>query len=298
MKFSFEGKFRHVLLFSIISLILYAAAFFFMFPIISYPVYALGFVPVVISSAIMGVKAGMWTGSGIILFNFFSSYYLGSDPLKELGSNAAGNIVIILIAFVIGRLHDLSAQLKQALIERSLAIEKAEFISLHDITTGLPNRILYKDYLELELQHAKREDRLLAVLFMDLDRFKQINDTLGHTAGDQVLKEIAIRIQQKIRKSDTFARYGGDEFVLLLPGIGNMSDAAQIARELIHSLEEPFLIQGSELIITGSIGVSFYPQHGDNCEDLIRKADIAMYRAKDQGRNRFVLYEAVISKAD
>jgi diguanylate cyclase (GGDEF)-like protein len=137
---------------------------------------------------------------------------------------------------------------------------------------------------------AHRDSKRLAVLFLDLDRFKQINDSLGHSVGDELLRAMGKRVHEAVREGDTLARLGGDEFTLLLPGIHNAAEAARIAEKLLDGVRQPFQLQGRELYVTTSIGISLYPEDGVDAESLIRSADIAMYRAKEQGRDRFQLY--------
>ncbi len=171
-----------------------------------------------------------------------------------------------------------------------LATVEIEHLAYHDALTGLPNRPLFIDRLIVGLAQAARNERHLAVFFLDLDRFKDINDSLGHSTGDQLLKEAADRIRHCVREGDTVARFGGDEFTLLVPNIDNVDDAAKIAQKIIETLKIPFFINDRELFVTTSVGVSIYPNDGADPETLVRNADTAMYRAKDQGRDNYQLY--------
>jgi diguanylate cyclase (GGDEF)-like protein len=161
----------------------------------------------------------------------------------------------------------------------------------HDDLTGLPNRALLSERLQQELAHARRSGNQLALLFLDLDRFKSVNDTLGHDGGDQLLRVAAERLSACVRESDTVARLGGDEFVVLLTGLNNPLQAAALAGQILDLLSEPFTISGSECFIGASIGVSVFPSDGTTAEELLKQADIAMYRAKAAGRGRFVFFE-------
>jgi diguanylate cyclase (GGDEF)-like protein/PAS domain S-box-containing protein len=164
-------------------------------------------------------------------------------------------------------------------------------LAYYDALTGLPNRALFNDRVAQALAHAKRRDaRGLAILFLDLDRFKTINDTLGHRAGDELLKAAAQRLTHSLREGDTVARLGGDEFLFLLPGIDDVEDAARCGRKIVDLFDAPFQIGDQELHVTASIGISLYPLDGPDIETLVRNADTALYRAKDQGRNRYQLY--------
>lgn len=175
--------------------------------------------------------------------------------------------------------------------ERKQAEQTITFQAYHDLLTGLPNRALLRDRLSLAISHAKREKEMLAVMFLDLDRFKNINDSLGHLIGDELLQQVSIRLKDCLREGDTLARFGGDEFTLLLPKISNRkADAKKIANKIIRVLKEPFIIDKHELYVSASIGISLYPNDGDNMDALIKNADIAMYHIKGQGKNGFQFF--------
>ncbi|HVR08666.1 MAG TPA: EAL domain-containing protein [Thermoanaerobaculia bacterium] len=159
----------------------------------------------------------------------------------------------------------------------------------HDALTGLPNRMLFHDRLTQALGLARRNHRGLAVLFLDLDQFKLVNDTLGHAAGDRLLQAVAERLRQSVRKSDTVARVGGDEFNLLLPDVGRGNQAARMAEKILATVARPVEVDGHRLYLTTSIGISLFPADGGDAEALLTSADIAMYRAKEQGRNGYQL---------
>lgn len=170
--------------------------------------------------------------------------------------------------------------------------KRMEYHAHHDGLTGLPNRILLNDRLNKALSHARREQSRMALLFLDLDRFKIINDSLGHAVGDQLLRVISRRLKNCVRDEDTVARLGGDEFMVLLPSISGSSDAGRIGNKIIDSLVRAVSCNGHELHITTSIGVSIYPFDGADAETLLKHADISMYRAKELGRNKLVYYTA------
>jgi len=174
--------------------------------------------------------------------------------------------------------------------ERQRYEETIRHQAFHDALTGLPNRMLFKDRLTLEIAHAKRSKQMLAILFLDLDRFKLINDTLGHGVGDQLLKIVAGRLIGYVREDDTVARLGGDEFTVLLPEISQEENAAKVARKILEAIREPVYIGDHELYITTSIGVALYPNDGEDAESLLKNADTAMYRAKEKGKNNYQLY--------
>ncbi len=160
----------------------------------------------------------------------------------------------------------------------------------HDGLTGLPNRLLFRDRLNLSVVQAKRSGTLLAVMFIDLDRFKSVNDNLGHAAGDQLLQAVAARLTKCLREGDTVARLGGDEFTLLLPLIGHREAAENAARKVLAILNQPFRIGQQEYVTSASVGIALYPDDGDTVDALIQNADIAMYDVKAQGRNNYAFF--------
>ena len=179
--------------------------------------------------------------------------------------------------------------------ERTYAEEQIKHLAYHDALTNLPNRLLFKDRLTVALSHAQRDHSRLAVLFLDLDRFKIINDSLGHNIGDQLLQAVAARVGACVRESDTVARLGGDEFTLLLPNLGRPEDAATVADKILEAIRYPFHIEGREFYTTTSIGISLYPEDGLDAETLIKSADAAMYQAKEIGRDNYQLFNATVS---
>lgn len=175
--------------------------------------------------------------------------------------------------------------------EREQAAQ-VEYMAYHDTLTGLANRSLFSTFLQQELLLAKRHDHIFSVLFLDLDKFKQINDTLGHDAGDELLIQVAQRLKSCLRSSDVVARIGGDEFVALLHCLKGEDCGETVARKIISTVAEPYNILGHELKITISIGISMYPQHGLDEHMLMKNADIAMYYAKALGRNNYRIYSS------
>ena len=168
--------------------------------------------------------------------------------------------------------------------------QKLADMATHDSLTGLPNRNLLSDRLTMGLALSRRNGNRLAVLMLDLDRFKMINDTMGHAVGDELLKAVAERLTGVTRKSDTVSRIGGDEFVLVLPHISSADDAAKLAQRVLDVFQEPFIFDDHRLGITTSIGIAVYPDHGKDIEILLKNADNAMYQAKEQGRDMYKFY--------
>ena len=176
--------------------------------------------------------------------------------------------------------------------ERKRAEQRLYHLAHHDPLTGLPNRMSFHDRLEWTMREMRRHERLAAVAFLDLDRFKTINDSLGHGVGDALLIQVAERLRANIRDSDTLARLSGDEFALILPDLGRPEDAAVLARKIVSAFEPPFRVHSHELYTNCSLGLTIYPYDGQTVDGLLRNADIAMYRAKDQGGGSYQFYGA------
>ena len=160
-------------------------------------------------------------------------------------------------------------------------------LALHDALTGLPNRRLLMDRLALAIAHARRNSRTMAVMYLDLDGFKQINDTLGHDAGDTLLRLIAARLLGAVRQEDTVARVGGDEFVIVLAELSDVDPVADLVSKVVQAVSQPYGIQGRNVSMTASVGVSIYPTHGEEVETLMKSADLALYEAKGSGKNDY-----------
>lgn len=178
--------------------------------------------------------------------------------------------------------------------ERKQAEATIRFQAHHDQLTGLPNRTLFKDRLIMVLAQARRQNKRAAIMFIDLDRFKIVNDSLGHATGDRLLRAVGERLKTSLREGDTLARLGGDEFVVLLPQIDRREDAAAVARKIIETIVPPFTIDRREMYIGASIGISVFPDDGDNEDSLIKKADIAMYSVKNDTRGGLAFYSSTM----
>ena len=175
--------------------------------------------------------------------------------------------------------------------DRKRAEELISYQAYHDILTDLPNRILFKDRLGLAMIQSKRNETELAVMFVDLDRFKLVNDTLGHIRGDELLQQVAGRLKESLRRGDTLARLGGDEFTIFLPELQSREDAQIVADKFLECLQQAFYLDGNEVYISASIGIAVYPTDGDTMDDLLRHADIAMYQVKADGKNGYSFYD-------
>jgi diguanylate cyclase (GGDEF)-like protein len=213
------------------------------------------------------------------------------DSIGYIWRAAAGSLAIVLLTALLGRM---SWQLAQSRLRESVSelehARRVQYLAYHDGLTGLPNRSMFSKLLSQRISEARRYDKQLAVAFLDLDRFKQINDTLGHEAGDQLLREVATRLQESVRDSDAVARLGGDEFVVLLPELEDGTYAATVAHKILAVIGKTFTLIGHEFRVTASIGISVYPQDGQDEQTLTKNADIAMYQAKAEGKNNFQFY--------
>ena len=179
--------------------------------------------------------------------------------------------------------------------DRKRADEMVVYHAYHDILTGLPNRILFKDRLSLAMSQCKRDKTELAVMFLDLDRFKRVNDTFGHAKGDELLQQVTARLKEAIRGGDTLARLGGDEFTLVLPNLHGRQDAEAVAAKILDSLREPFEIDKQPVHITASIGIVIYPGDGDSIEELLRHSDMAMYQVKSMVKDGYYFYDCTVA---
>ena len=178
----------------------------------------------------------------------------------------------------------------QDITERKQTEERLSYLAYYDVLTGLPNRVLLLERLQQALADAERVNRLVAVLFLDLDRFKVINDTLGHHIGDALLKVVAERLRSCVRPGDTISRLGGDEFTVFLANVANVDDVARVARKILDSFVQPFRVENQDLFTTASIGITLFPIDVQDAEGLLKNADAAMYHAKERGRNSFKFF--------
>ncbi|TNF78515.1 EAL domain-containing protein [Pseudomonas sp. ICMP22404] len=208
-----------------------------------------------------------------------------------LRRSAGVSLLLVLLAGLLSRMSWQLAQSRLQAAEAKVAYaERVEYLAYHDALTGLPNRSLFSKLLIQHIHEAHRYQRQMAVLFLDLDRFKQINDTLGHDAGDQLLQEVANRLKACLRESDIVARLGGDEFVVLLPQLSDEKYVAGTAQKILAAVARPFHLREQEFRVTASIGISLFARDGQDEQTLKKNADIAMYQAKQQGKNTFQFY--------
>ena len=215
---------------------------------------------------------------------------------RSLHQDAAGNLFLVAVIRDITErkrieedLKKTAAELMRSNEELQLSGNQLRHLAYHDNLTGLPNRKQFYERLKECLEDASSNNKLVALLFLDLDGFKQVNDTLGHDTGDKLLKIVAQRLKGCLRGSDTVSRLGGDEFTVILPTIRKKEDAAVVAEKILAALAQPYTVEEHNIEVTVSIGISIYPIHGDSVENLIKQADLAMYAAKDLGRNRYEL---------
>lgn len=211
------------------------------------------------------------------------------EVIKKDGTMIVVEISVSLI--LDSRGHELGFRnLMRDVTGRKKSEETIRQLAYHDALTGLPNRLLFTDRLNMAITRAKRNRQYLAVMMLDLDYFKDINDTLGHHMGDRLLQAVSARLTELLRKGDTIARMGGDEFLILLPEINNVGVTTTITQKIVESFQSPFTIDDRKLHITTSIGIAIYPDASDDVETLIKHADIAMYSAKGSGRDNYHLF--------
>lgn len=248
------------------------------------------------------------------LFNRQSRFCSGAlhkifiPPAEDIHNNVRQNMLVEPIYdcdknYVLIQIIDMTGhytrvkELKNVIKEVGLEYKQAKasesicrYQALHDSLTGLPNRSLFNDRVDTLLQHAKRNVERFAVMFLDLDGFKEINDHFGHEAGDLILQAVAKRLKLLLRDSDTLARLGGDEFLLLFPGIKSQNDVIIIADKIKSDFEQAYSVLENDVYLSTSMGITIYPEDGDDARTLIRNADIAMYSVKSKGKNNFAFF--------
>jgi diguanylate cyclase (GGDEF)-like protein/PAS domain S-box-containing protein len=214
--------------------------------------------------------------------------------VRKNGSRFPAGVIALPLRDATGRLLG-GLRMVMDITERKRAAARIEHMALHDSLTGLPNRLLLSDRAGQALARAERSSGSFAVVLIDLDRFKQINDTLGHNVGDEVLKAVAQRLMSAVRATDTVVRMGGDEFALLLPDISNPEQAIEVAQKILKTMGDDLVFENHRLHVTASLGVAFYPAHGTDLPTLLRNADAAMYDAKARGRDAVSLFDEKMS---
>lgn len=227
----------------------------------------------------------------VFLLSFVYEFYLEEALLTLIGVGEAAEsredhwrYIISVTSFTAIALVVPGWALHRALTKRERMVAEVRRLASHDGLTGLPNRRLFMDRLEQAVRRAHRDGRRAAVMFLDLDDFKPVNDTWGHRQGDAVLRAIAHRLSDCVRETDTVARFGGDEFVIVMTDVGDREDVEALAEKINHALSEPLPTDGGEATLHASIGVALYPDHADEAEALLSKADDAMYQAKSRGK--------------
>lgn len=252
------------------------------------------------SAIIMGFAITGMHYTGMAAAQFHPDTICLTGPLVDnswMAGTLAGTTFMILcitlgLSVIDARMSSRTAKMAASL---KRANDELKRLALHDPLTTLPNRLLLEDRIEQAVAHAGRGKHHCAVLFVDLDRFKMVNDSLGHFVGDELLRAVAARLQGLVRGEDTVSRLGGDEFVLLLREVADIEDASSVAAKIIEALREPFRVHEQELYVTPSIGVSVFPVHGDKAQMLITRADAAMYNAKQAGRNNYQVFASEMS---
>lgn len=236
---------------------------------------------------------------GISYANEFGIAHNSIAPIN-LATGAISTLILLVVGFAVWMLaHDYRTVLEE-LARENERVQSAkthiEHMALHDPLTGLPNRIMAQQSFEQLFYDAKTQQQLLGIIFIDLDNLKPINDSLGHQAGDQILKEVAMRLLSYTKQVDWVCRYGGDEFIVFMPNITAADQVSQASVEILQLVSENYLYRNIEIFCTCSIGIALAPQDGDDLDTLIKKADIAMYHSKDSGRNSFRFFNPAINR--
>jgi diguanylate cyclase (GGDEF)-like protein len=264
------------------------------------PTYIFFYPAVIIAALFAGFRAGLLATAMAVLFADYwiippKGFAISSLPdAIGLAIFSFNGVLISVIAELYRRARTKAANYAAELALRDHRKREEEIIhqmAYHDSLTGLPNRKLFSDRLGIALAHAQRNQNKVVVAMIDLDNFKKINDTLGHIVGDLFLKATAERLDAEMRKGDTVARFGGDEFLLILPDLKVIEDAIQVAQKIVDSFCKPLLIDTHQFVVAMSIGIAVYPNDGTDEVILLKNADIAMYQAKQAGGGRYQLYK-------
>ncbi|MBD2329552.1 CHASE2 domain-containing protein [Alkalinema sp. FACHB-956] len=229
------------------------------------------------------------------LTNIYGTTYCIATK-RSLHKDAAGNLFLVGVIRDITQRKSVEEELRRTTAELSKSNEelrqsqnRLSYLANHDPLTGLPNRQYFQEKLQAAIEWAEVNRRQVALLFLDLDGFKQVNDTLGHGIGDQLLRSVSKRLTCCLRASDTVARLGGDEFTVILPAVPGIQEVIRVAEKILHTLAQPFILEGHTVRVTTSIGISLYPNHAEDLETLLKQADTAMYRAKQAGKSQFAI---------
>ena len=262
----------------------YATLFVLGFDLLGGQLGALALLPVALSAWLWGFRVGLAAAAAsffvnTLLFNLVDPALGGWDAVLQQ-KGGAGHVAVLFLGGVVGYLRDVRVLLhkqKKELLEKQ---KQLLHLAHHDPLTGLPNRALFMDRLERAVAQAKRSDEIVAVCFLDLNGFKEVNDTLGHAAGDDLLRQIAGRLGRRRRESDTLARMGGDEFTVIATGLKDERSVKRVAETLLDAFHLPFDIQGQAVAMSASMGLALHPQDGRSADELLQVADSAMYRVK------------------
>lgn len=268
----------------------------------------IGFPGILVFAAMLGNRRQLVTLLGFMLLSFgllalvnLQGWYVNPRPPVRLGTFVDMACILSVIGFSVwlmaADLHGALARLGAENLRVRQSQEQITFLAHHDALTGLPNRVLARDRCEQAIVHAAREQGAVALLFLDLDNFKTINDSLGHVAGDAVLQQVARRLEQAVGGSDSVCRQSGDEFLIILDQAGDSDAVAATVSQLLAALVQPIHLNEMDVTVTCSLGIAQYPQDGADFDTLLKHADTAMYRAKDDGRNAFRFFDAQMNSS-
>ncbi len=277
------------------SLLVYALAIIPLYSYVGETTFLVSLVPLVLTAGLLGTWPALMVAVLLSVFNYYLSVQGSEGSEYVWAKSLLSGVLHILIGIGVGRWRDLNGRLKLELEERKEVESKLEYLAYHDALTRLPNRIMFNDRLDVELARSGRENQKVGVLFLNVNRFKSINDSLGHELGDRLLMEVGQRLKRCLRTNDTVARFGSDTFVQILVNIRNPEDISSIALKMFESLNKPFQLADQEININARIGAAIYPADGEDRDTLLRNADAALSRAKEQGFQRLELFNSQIN---
>ncbi len=281
----------------ILVLVVYVVGIIPLYSQINDQVFFLSLIPLIIASSLIGTWPGLAVAILLSFFNLYLAQALSESWEGLRGKASVFTLLHLLVATGVGRWRDLNLRLRQELVERKEIESRLEHLAYFDAITGLPNRMLFQDRIETEIEHARRSKGSLSILFLHIEGLKSVIDSLGHEVGDRLFIEIGSRIKRCLRASDTLARFSTETFALLIPRLRDRRDVFSAADKVLQSILQTFFVVGQEIHVTGRFGVATYPDDGGDPETLLRNADAALNQSKLIGTQTFQAYNPSINRA-